>query len=264
MTIFTPYFRLGSGPGKVSLLLYNKTLLVPAVQQLLKYTPSNMEYYFSYAVGIRCLPLEKLRFLDEAHFNPSHLLKGKIFAQFSQRTRPSRVGSKRKACSCRLKSFPKCLIFSYRINGSQCGQTSHSGSTGRKQYTGKPNQKLILTLIQFDFVRFVLYLLEEACLVPGDILIMDSARIHGADATWDLVYGLLQSRNVRLVWLPKYSPEFNPVELYWRFLKGQIRYLPTSMDYVNLKDLVVDITASISMDLILGWTVEAITKWQQS
>jgi transposase len=93
---------------------------------------------------------------------------------------------------------------------------------------------------------------------------MDSARIHGGDATWDLVYGLLQSKGVRLVWLPKYSPEFNPVELFWRALKGQIRNLPKTLDFCNLQELVVDITASYSMDTILGWILESITKWQKS
>ncbi len=71
------------------------------------------------------------------------------------------------------------------------------------------------------------------------------------------------SKGVQLVWLPKYSPEFNPVELFWRHLKGQIRNLPRSQDFVNLQDLVVDITASISMDLIFGWILEAIAKWQE-
>jgi transposase len=52
---------------------------------------------------------------------------------------------------------------------------------------------------------------------------MDSARIHGADATWDVVYGLLESKNIQLIWIPKYSPEFNPVELFWRYLKVSLR-----------------------------------------
>ncbi len=99
--------------------------------------------------------------------------------------------------------------------------------------------------------------------MDGDILIMDSARVHGGDATWDLLYGLLQSKNVRLVWLPLYSPEFNPVELYWRALKGQIRNSPSTESFCNLQEKIIQITAGISLDIILAWYFEAITKWQE-
>ena len=91
---------------------------------------------------------------------------------------------------------------------------------------------------------------------------MDSARIHGGDATWDLVFGLLSSKGVSLIWLPKYSPEFNPVELYWRYLKDKIRSLPSPNDFIQLQDHILDITASMSMDLVIGWYIEAMTKWQ--
>ncbi len=58
---------------------WNWSWKMPGVQQLLKYTPSNLEYYFTFAVGIRNLPLLKLKWLDEAHVVPSHLLKGKLW-----------------------------------------------------------------------------------------------------------------------------------------------------------------------------------------
>jgi transposase len=82
--------------------------------------------------------------------------------------------------------------------------------------------------------------------VDGDVLIIDSVRIYGANATWNLIFGPLSSKNVLLIWLPKYSPEFNPMELYWRHFKGEIRNLPSSDDFVNIKESVLDITASIS------------------
>jgi transposase len=104
--------------------------------------------------------------------------------------------------------------------------------------------------------------LDKDFLVDGDILLMDSAPIHAADGTWDLIFRLLDSKNVRLVWLPKYSPEFNPVELYWRYLKMHIRHLPTAQDFVHLQNLVVEITSQIPMDVIFGWVLEAIEKWR--
>jgi len=65
-----------SWKGKVNTI--DNNYLVPAVQQLQKFTSRNMQDYFSYAISIRKLPMEKLKFLDEAHFVPSHLLKGKF------------------------------------------------------------------------------------------------------------------------------------------------------------------------------------------
>ena len=105
-------------------------------------------------------------------------------------------------------------------------------------------------------------LLDKEYLVAGDILIMDSARIHGVDATWDLVFGLLNTKGVQLIYLPKYSPEFNPVELFWRYLKTKIRNLPRTEDFLQIQNHVMDITSSVPIDTIFTWYIEAITKWQ--
>ena len=58
---------------------WNWSWKIPGVQQLLKYTPANIEYYFTFAVFIQYIPLMKMKWLDEAHIMPSHLLKGMTF-----------------------------------------------------------------------------------------------------------------------------------------------------------------------------------------
>jgi hypothetical protein len=50
------------------------------------------------------------------------------------------------------------------------------------------------------------------------------------------------------------------VELYWRHLKGKIRNLPTSDDFVNIKESVLDIIAGISIDTIFNWMLKALEK----
>jgi hypothetical protein len=72
------YFFHGTGHGKVQ-IIFILIIIVSAVEQILKYTSENMKYYFTYAVGIQELPLSKLKFLDEAHFVPSHLLNGNSY-----------------------------------------------------------------------------------------------------------------------------------------------------------------------------------------
>ena len=106
-------------------------------------------------------------------------------------------------------------------------------------------------------------LLDKEYLVAGDILIMDSARIHGADATWDLVFGLLNTKGVQLIYLPKYSPEFNPVELFWRYLKTKIRNLPYlhgilkplpngNINFISIKKYLVNISSYIHQ-IFFNW-----------
>jgi transposase len=71
----------------------------------------------------------------------------------------------------------------------------------------------------------------------------------------------LGSKNISLIWLPKYSPEFNPVEFYWWYLKEKIRNLSHIDDFVHLQDQVVDITAQILFIYFFFWVMEAIEKW---
>jgi transposase len=105
-------------------------------------------------------------------------------------------------------------------------------------------------------------LLDNEHLTNGDYLFLDSARIHGADATWELIFGLLSSKGVKLIWLPKYSPEFNSVELFWRALKENLRHLPSMDHFSSIQEKIVDYTASLPIDYVLNWFLEAITKWQ--
>ncbi len=115
-----------------------------------------------------------------------------------------------------------------------------------------------------DFLQYVIYLLDNNYLQPGDFFLLNNARIHGGDATWDLIEGLLSSQQIQLIWLPKYSPELNPVELYWRFLKTKLRNLPTIKAYMQLITYIIDITATIPLDYICNWIHQCMTIWQSS
>lgn len=52
---------------------------------------------------------------------------------------------------------------------------------------------------------------------------MDNASVHCAQEVVDLVYDLLKATGVQLVFLPKYSPELNPCEKCFNFIKGYLR-----------------------------------------
>ena len=70
------------------------------------------------------------------------------------------------------------------------------------------------------FVEFVEWLCLQV--VPDEplLLVLDNVSYHRATDVQAL-FALLQPR-VQVVWLPKYSPDMNPIERFWLFLKNQV------------------------------------------
>jgi transposase len=56
-------------------------------------------------------------------------------------------------------------------------------------------------------------------LVPGQILIMDNATFHKSVKTKEII----EKAGCKLKFLPAYSPDLNPIEKFWAFLKNKIR-----------------------------------------
>ena len=70
------------------------------------------------------------------------------------------------------------------------------------------------------------FLLKE--LEPGKIVIMDNATFHKSKRTQELI----ESVGSKLIFLPPYSPDLNPIEKFWSHLK---RFLRNYLD--NFKNL---------------------------
>jgi transposase len=77
-------------------------------------------------------------------------------------------------------------------------------------YTGNLNTDLFIGYLQLC----VLHLLTE-----GKVLIMDNHPVHCAKAVMEF----LDSRNVAYVYLPRYSPELNPIEEAFSKIKHTVR-----------------------------------------
>lgn len=75
----------------------------------------------------------------------------------------------------------------------------------------------------WDFLRFVMSAVEGGRIGRDDVLVVDNAAIHGAAEMLPHLVGLLQSVGAEMVFLPTYSPEFNPCELVFGELKGSLR-----------------------------------------
>lgn len=67
------------------------------------------------------------------------------------------------------------------------------------------------------FIEFLEHLLLECYPAQPVILVMDNAAYHHAAQT-RAALSLFEHR-LRIVWLPAYCPELNPIERFWRHLK---------------------------------------------
>jgi transposase len=61
------------------------------------------------------------------------------------------------------------------------------------------------------------FLIKE--LVPGQIVIMDNAAFHKSAKTKELI----EQSSCQLLFLPPYSPDLNPIEKFWAWLKKKIQ-----------------------------------------
>lgn len=85
--------------------------------------------------------------------------------------------------------------------------------------------KEIIAPLQYDgtmdSILFELWF--EQCLLPAlpeqSFIVMDNAAFHRKSR----LYSLVQNTGHTLVFLPPYSPELNPIEHFWSWLKRQLR-----------------------------------------
>ena len=87
-------------------------------------------------------------------------------------------------------------------------------------------------------------------LQPGDIVVMDNLSPHKSDPT----LALITQAGAQVLFLPAYSPDFNPIEKMWSKVKALLRALEAR----TLADLVQAIGQALSQVTAqdaLGWFV---------
>jgi len=92
----------------------------------------------------------------------------------------------------------------------------------------KPEQPYVIDLrsgsnSQVDFLKFVVYCIRQRYLTSGDYFIVDNAAVHGGYDTFETLFDLCETAGVKLIFLPKYSPELDPCELVFQTIKMFIR-----------------------------------------
>lgn len=72
------------------------------------------------------------------------------------------------------------------------------------------------------------FLIKE--LKPGQVVIMDNASFHRSNRTRQLI----ESVGCSVIFLPPYSPDFNPIEKFWasmkRWIEDKINEIPNLFD----------------------------------
>jgi len=77
------------------------------------------------------------------------------------------------------------------------------------------------------FLHWLQYLLAPS-LVKGQVVIMDNAPIHKNS----LVRTIIEEAGCKLLYLPTYSPDLNPIENYWAVMKKHIRKIRDQYDQI--------------------------------
>ena len=84
------------------------------------------------------------------------------------------------------------------------------GTMIHKEFSGAVNRE--------HFMDYVTNSLTPS-LHSGDIVIMDNLRTHKVDG----VQQTIQSVGAQVLYLPPYSPDFNPIEMLWSKIKSILR-----------------------------------------
>ena len=83
---------------------------------------------------------------------------------------------------------------------------------------------------------------------PGDVMVLDNLSVHKRDR----VRVLVEERGARILFIPPYSPDLNPIELAWSKLKTILRSkMPRTVD--ELIDAIANAIEQISPDDLSAW-----------
>ena len=92
------------------------------------------------------------------------------------------------------------ILSSIRLDGS-CIYTTYQGGTTAERFESYRKSDLLPTLS------------------PDDIGVMDNMRSHHAK----VVKNLLEEKHIQYLYLPPYSPDYNPIENMWSKIKASMR-----------------------------------------
>jgi len=166
------------------------------------------------------LDLKKLVFLDESSLNLAYT-RHYGWAKANQRVREGLMDVRFKRQS---------ILSTIRLNGEQVPLV----------FEGTLNGVLLVEYVKNCLVP---------CLGVGDIVVWDNSAVHKSK----LVVSALEECGVKVICLPPYSPDLNPIELLWAYLKAGLRKLK-ARTVETLLTAIHYVLSNVSLDLIASWT----------
>jgi transposase len=168
----------------------------------LKYTTHNIERYIRHVTSMPQIVMQyglnRIKYVDEVHFVLKNLFK-------------QRAISPRGKTICIQKNTNLSETYSMTL------------LTALDQDVPFVVPLRTGSNTQFDFELFLADCIATGYLTQGDILIMDNASVHVGNETFATVHDTISQLNINLCFLPAYSPELNPVEYVFSYIKGRLR-----------------------------------------
>jgi len=182
------------------------SLKVPNRVQLRKYTWKNIWKYAMYMCWISFADFTKVKFMDEAHFVSRKMVRKTARAPINERVIVMENQNLEESYSLSI------LVHYERLPTSQDDSSVSVFAHMRTQSN-----------TQWDFFNFVIDAIFAGHLTAGDTLVVDNASVHtGLDMLVPLDE-VCQAVGITIFYLPAYSPELNPCELVFGWLKNKIR-----------------------------------------
>jgi len=161
--------------------------------QSAKFTVQNMARYLNYINNIRLFDPTRLVYLDEVHFQSQD-----YFRLYGRGVAGKRVYT--------IRNAPLNTSYSVTI------MTSIRGALPVPYVNFRTNSNT-----GNDFLNLITESLTLGVLHDGHLLCMDNASVHTSD--FSLICDLCASKGVGIILLPPYSPELNPAEFIFNFVK---------------------------------------------
>lgn len=163
--------------------------------------------------------IENLVFLDESSINLAYTrLYGR--AKKNERIREGVID---------VRFERKSILSTIRLNGDMCPLV----------FKGTLNKEF--------FASYIKTCLKPS-LSPDDILILDNSSVHSSK----LVLDTLDECGIKYLFLPTYSPDFNPIELMWSWIKSILKKCK-ARTYEKLEEAIRFALDSVKSDFIANW-----------
>jgi transposase len=163
---------------------------------------------------------KKLVFIDESGF---HLAYTRLYARAKSNKRAIGVVPRNRGKN-------QTLIAALSLDGIKTSMVIEGGT----------NENV--------FISFV-----KQCLVPklvaGQVVVLDNLKAHHCDD----VKKLINAVGCEVVFLPSYSPDFNPIENFFGWIKSELRKLE-ARTVETLLDAIGVLCKKVPLSAVLGWT----------